>query len=135
MFFWQKSASSEGRRHKHLRIKSPPGDTVRARAFPQNFAADGQPLTGVRCEVRCANGQPLTDGVGDGEWLLQALPAALAAIAAAVPRGPVFVHCQQGRSCAGAIATEHLLSTHAAWSLRDALGFLVALGFLNYGFK
>ena len=77
-------------------------------------------------EVRCADGGQLTDKPGDGERLLEVLPATLAAMAAAAAHGPVFVHCQQGRSRAGSLATAHLLSTHADWSLYDALSFLAA---------
>jgi hypothetical protein len=77
-------------------------------------------------EVRCADGGQLTDKPGDGERLLEVLPATLAAMAAAAAHGPVFVHCQQGRSRAGSLATAHLLSTHAGWSLYDALSFLAA---------
>ena len=82
-------------------------------------------------EVRApSDGAPLTDGVGDGARLREVLPAACAAIAAAIaaaaPHGRVFVHCQQGRSRAGSVAVAHLLTTHPSWTLHDALRFLAA---------
>ena len=78
-------------------------------------------------ELHCADGEQLTDKPGDGERLLEALPAALAFIAAGAANDrQVFIHCQQGRSRAGSIATAHLLATHEAWTLFDAVSFLSA---------
>ena len=85
---------------------------------------DGWPVIEVRCP---SDGQPLTDKVGDGERLIEALPSALEAIATCVASGRLaFVHCQQGRSRAGSFATAHLLSTHPEWTLLDAVRFLAA---------
>ena len=79
-------------------------------------------------EVRCpSDGMPLTDKPGDGARLIEALPAALDAIADGIASGRLaFLHCQQGRSRAGSIATAHLLATHPEWSLLDAVRFLAA---------
>lgn len=78
-------------------------------------------------ELRCKDGKPMTDKPGDGQRLLEALPAALDAIRKGTSgRRLVFVHCQQGRSRAGSIATAHLLATHAQWTLYDAVAFLAA---------
>ena len=79
-------------------------------------------------EVRCpSDGMPLTDKPGDGERLLEALPSALAALAESTTDGRLaLVHCQQGRSRAGSIATARLLATHNTWSLLDGVRFLAA---------
>ena len=85
---------------------------------------DGWPVMEVRCP---SDGQPLTDKVGDGDRLIEALSSALEAIATCVASGRLaFVHCQQGRSRAGSFATAHLLSTHPEWTLLDAVRFLAA---------
>ena len=78
-------------------------------------------------ELRCADGAPLTDKPGDAARFLEVLPKALDAIRAGTAGGRlVFIHCQQGRSRAGSIATAHLLTTHPAWTLFDAVAFLAA---------
>ena len=70
---------------------------------------------------------PLTDKPGDGARLIETLPAALGAIADGIASGRLaFLHCQQGRSRAGSLATAHLLATHPEWSLLDAVRFLAA---------
>ena len=101
-------------------------DATAERAVVAAAAAGG----GRACallEVRCDDGEQLTDKPADGERLLQVLPGTLAAIAdAAQSGGMAFVHCQQGRSRAGSMAAAHVLATHDGWSLYDALRFLAA---------
>lgn len=79
-------------------------------------------------ELKAADGLQLTDKPGDGERLLEALPMAIEAIRSGSGHDGklVFVHCQQGRSRAGSIATAWLLTAHDSWTLFDAIAFLAA---------
>ena len=70
----------------------------------------------VFLEARCPDGEQLTDKPGDGERLLEVLPSVLTSIGEACRAGHVFMHCQQGRSRAGSIATAVLLSRYVAES-------------------
>lgn len=107
-------------------------DASKAREVAMSQAAatsDGAPPVPAWnvLELHCPDGAQLTDKPGDGQRLLDALPAALAAIRDGTGDGRlVFLHCQQGRSRAGSIATAHLLSAHGSWTLFDAIAFLSA---------
>jgi hypothetical protein len=99
---------------------------------PSRSASDARIASGGAAwrivEVRVpSDGRPLTDKPGDADRLLEALPDTLAAIAECTTAGRLaFVHCQQGRSRAGSVATAHLLTSHADWALVDAVRFLAA---------
>eukprot|EP00658_Telonema_sp_P-2_P055133 TRINITY_DN43836_c0_g1_i1.p1 TRINITY_DN43836_c0_g1~~TRINITY_DN43836_c0_g1_i1.p1 ORF type:complete len:414 (+),score=69.85 TRINITY_DN43836_c0_g1_i1:138-1379(+) len=74
-------------------------------------------------EIRHADGDPLTDGVGDRERFLEVLPAAIVAIERAAESGRALVHCQQGRSRSAAVVVGWLLVREPAWDLFQAVVF------------
>lgn len=74
-------------------------------------------------DVRHVDGHSLTDGVGDGQRLLQVLDNVLESISK-IPTGRVFIHCQQGRSRSAAVVAAWLMKEHEDWSLFDAIRFI-----------
>ena len=112
---------------KHVDAQPARDAAIAAAAAGRGTGGTGNDPAWRVLELTCADGLPLTDKPGDGDRLLEALPAALEFIADGTTEGRlVFIHCQQGRSRAGSIATAYLLSTHASWTLFDSVAFLAA---------